>query len=1348
MDKYFYTPHLEAIKKDFEDVKALGSACVEEWLKGLDPSRQDRIDDVERWERYEAKGGLKKLSSKPQPRTPFTIRPGALSNGACLEDMSSDRSTPQSFALPSRPDTAHGRSPSFLLGDYSHQYQNVSSKQNVIRGLVKLPTGPVLSKLTCAVSFPPSSTATTAAFDSKVQRQSNSLQPPRPERDVRDVNEAKAARQAEIERRCAALDPPLLLPILSHMESFQAALQITQPMTNNAWEVLKPRLLAQRSYAEKKENERLKQVKVLQAEAKQRRQQEVQLKETKEALDREWDIVQAPVRERISELADEIIESGWDGGKKITKETSPRFAAEVLLYVRDRFYADIAKEDEVARAAGQPLKVDAANAPPARKLILENMKRVFDTKIKPPTENFQKELFLCNGCEGNFKFYGFDSVIQHYAAKHTNTLSLGTIVVHWKAEWPEVPPFHPDPSASKAAYYKIPTPVGTSLPGLPGREPYLPQVYGYRQAGEPAYPVPQPSPGPYQPIYNGNHHESPYHSNQAQQYRPAPGPPPAPNYTLSTGLGYPIPPTGYMNGPPGYTGYSTSLQSQNSLGHPQRPPAHGNSGFPYRQDHPVPHQAPSNLSHGYGPPMTLPQSISYPPSMDSIIPAASHSSDLYQRQMDAMAKHARDVWFGTSGIKDIPQSVRIFVVIQHMVNRFKATFTNEPSLAMFIDGLDHNSVMRPVRSLNGLGCKTCVTSAPTDLNSLPAGDRRLYTLPHLLNHFRSAHLEVLQQTMITHSEHEILELDWKRDMIELPELPLIADLINAPGIDDKKLGLIAAVFPDAFPSPLPPMGLGRNVGPVASLRNSSKAVARVPQQASLGSLVSRQQQPLERRKFDQREKAHDPYRPLSPSTTSSEPAREDEYDPHRPAYLGKIVKFRTGSPNAQTSPGSSTPGTEPGFVNRFHVDGSSDWAQSDQSANRSSITMQSSKSQDQFDLRHALTEFQRHGTSPKEVQAFRSSSYVDEKHQTYKPPKIIQLSRIESLGSVQDAKAFPLSEEGEIKNGFPSHKTRSEEMSPQAEITEADRFLDSFDADTVPVQYPHQSTLESHAEPRFTQAVEDRDSLDGQHKDESKDASQWRPDSANVTSRNLEALARNSQISRSVSRNNRATPPHRLATGSRYDDRARSSSHLQIPLAESRISIRSPDRYADDVTPQESQHSRRDRETAGTDIPPRRSASYQIVPRVLEYHRRSRSPRQTSPETAYYRTRTPVEEYRPEKVIHIRSPSLRRDSRPPRVVSYDYAAESRFEYVDENGQPYRQRVEYVPVRFEERAPREPERYVIARPIQHSMPGYVQVEPGYEREHVCGDTPQTVRYPQSKQPHSGRSSASYVPEYKY
>jgi hypothetical protein len=166
----------------------------------------------------------------------------------------------------------------------------------------------------------------------------------------------------------------------------------------------------------------------------------------KDANDQELDKSHA----QIGTYADIFIRDSWQGGAKVTKESSPRFAAEVLLHVRKRFYTAVTKNETEARAAGyEPMRE------PYKKLILEDMRWVCDTKIKPLTDQYIKELFLCSGCENKNRFYAFEGLLHHYAHKHTKALSKGTAVVHWKAEWPEYPPFSPEPDTAMNTSHSV-----------------------------------------------------------------------------------------------------------------------------------------------------------------------------------------------------------------------------------------------------------------------------------------------------------------------------------------------------------------------------------------------------------------------------------------------------------------------------------------------------------------------------------------------------------------------------------------------------------------------------------------------------------------------------------------------------------------------------------------------------------------------------------------------------------------------------------------------------------------------------------------------------------------------------
>ena len=684
----------------------------------------------------------------------------------------------------------------------------------------------------------------------------------RPGRSIHDVNEAKAARRADIEKRCLDLDPPIPPSVLIHMESFQAALQISTPLTERAWEILKPRLLVQREEAEAREAVISEHARTIQQTIG---DHESHLKDSNDASDREWELAQAPMREILAADADAIIAERWAAGAIVTKDNAPVFAADVLLSSRATFCGGISSGGpRYDQSEMQQLQLSH------RKLTLETMKWLYDQKIKPLTEHFQRELFLCNGCEANSKFYGFEAVIQHYAAKHTSSLSLGNIVVNWRAEWPDEPPFHPSPrlvngtshSANVYANDDIRAPLHQTFRSQanamyaennPLSEPMVSAASpAFGLAGYPstsyAHSTPsQPFGEPFVP--NGEYHP-PYFNQEYQGYAIQP----APNA-------------------------GQALDQQTYPNEASVPPSGTGLGF-------VPASASGHLAVANDNLNTFARN-GYP------LPVGA--TDLYHTQLNEMAKHARDVWFGTSGIKDMPQSVRIYVVVQHVVCRFEQKYTNEPSISMFIDGLNHNALMRPVRSLNGLVCKTCAIATNAGADNIPHAqasttERKLFTLPLLLNHFRSVHVENSRPTVDLQTGMESSKLDWKYDMIELPDTNLITNLMSAPGIDDKKLHLIAWVFPGLFPDPLPKLDSRTNS---FTMRRSELPHQTYPyrgkapdfESTSSKTFAPRTTRPL----GDQQPPTSADDRP-SPSSRGTEPPGDDEYDPHRPAYLGRIIE--------------------------------------------------------------------------------------------------------------------------------------------------------------------------------------------------------------------------------------------------------------------------------------------------------------------------------------------------------------------------------------------------------------------------------------------------------------------------
>ncbi|KAK3397708.1 hypothetical protein B0T20DRAFT_229177 [Sordaria brevicollis] len=648
------------------------------------------------------------------------------------------------------------------------------------------------SNSTSAAGSPTSGSTAPPAAQAQAPASSRPSSQSRQERTAEEVSELKAIRKSEIERRALLLDPPLTPNVLRHLPAFEAAMQIVLPFQDKDWEFLKPRLLAQRGEAEHRHPEPT----VVKDDARQdrteRRQLEATLATTKEArelVDKQWEETQAPLRARIAGLADEAIRETWGKGKKVTKDNCARFAVDVLCYIRKRFYAEIAEKATAARSAGREVPIDPPEGPFTQKLTLENMKWIFDTKIKPHTEPYRKELFYCNGCDGNPKTFGFEGVIQHYAAKHTTALSLGTIVVHWRAEWPQHPPFRSDPRPSKQLPHSHgfrPSFAGNSGGAvLPHGHSYPPAnghagISPYQSYPAPGYP-PAPYPEQYPAIPPPGYHQGPYPPAPQQLYGQPPPPPPAPLQQQQ----------------------QQPYVAQPSMYPPYQPPA---------ATYPPP--VTSEALQGYGPPPPAVQAYNY----NSFQPNAHISyagiqppgyPDGYQIRLEEVARSSREIWNSLGVIRDLPGSIRVFVTIHHLHKRFHARFGEAPPFTMFIDGLSNNKDMRPVRNVNGLVCKACQLG----LGNAPhvQEERKTFSLPQLVNHFQSKHIEPMQ------AQGVYPLLDWVLDMVLLPDFETLSGLRTC-GKPQKEL--LADALPQLFrprstsaqqPSPYPMSSKGRHL---------------------------------------------------------------------------------------------------------------------------------------------------------------------------------------------------------------------------------------------------------------------------------------------------------------------------------------------------------------------------------------------------------------------------------------------------------------------------------------------------------------------------------------------------------
>ncbi|OAX80779.1 hypothetical protein ACJ72_04881 [Emergomyces africanus] len=1288
LTKHFYKAHVDDMRRKFEDVKSLGPAATEEWIKGLEGNCKDKLTDAARWEQWEASGGLRSIRATRVNHSETSLRLSSVDLGAQNQPVDTT--------------AAHSGNSTPLTNDGASNGQGSPATVSITSGS-KLP--PRQFSRDSSPPLPSSHTRT--------------------ERSLREVNEAKASRKAEIERRCLSLVPPLTPAVLSHMDSFSAAIQIPHPFTDRDWDILKPRLLSQRDAAERRERERVKQDQLLQAKSEERRQQDAQFKEAKEQLDREWDEAQKPIRDRMASYADEIIREGWRGGDAVTKDKSAKFAADVLIYVKDKFYRELAQEDALARNTGKPIPEDPPGAPPTRKLILENMKFIFDTKIKPLTERFQKELFLCNGngCETNTKFYGFEGVIQHYAAKHTNVLSLGSVVVHWRAEWPEYPPFHPNPTAAKALFYAMPRPmVGHNLgyPNQPLGPMYMSgpdQGHHHPPDGGPVYP--QPSPGP----YNRTPFGTPY------AYGSGPYRPPSPAAPF-----YPKQPANfaYSQAKPGYA----PSGAYDPYGPPQPPnPVYGSPYPGQAYPPPYPPQPDSRAPQPYQPPPYPPPASGQPP-YGVPYPSNSHPSrrggapghnsnpnsqafGMYQVQLDDIAKNARSTWNGTSGIKDLPHNVRAHVLIHHVVSRFVERFGNEPPLTLFADGLNSHAQMRPIKNLSGLVCKACSDpdiSGRQHHHDGGRADRKMYTLPALVSHFQSIHID-RTKSIAPYSGAEPPRLQWQCDMLLVPDNQTIAELVDAPGMDDTKMQLVSAAFPWVFPH-----APSASNTPASNLSDRRRPEPRNTKQSSRAFRGNTRPKIADHKAADTRTTLSNPDHGLevavddfprfveSPATDPNklpDPPKDDEYDPHRPAFVepvrdqyGRVdtrklkqnqpstapAKDRTHSLRAQDhTPGSrDPPGTKFHRGQPGYLDPTTGYPYSDRHQPKPARPLSNPRIQ----YRDHLSKFD----YPKSAV---SSSLAAE------PPNESKKNR---------TPARNVSEDGEVQEANrPQEHRPSTATDLREEMTDAELFLSSF----VPGNEKEEYKAASRGSERRVGDAAKGKWLDAPEPDDRR----WRVDGGSGGTAESSVSGTPTHSKQHGGWNRPKSPEiggfrdyelkHEHYASSRHDEE-RSPEPTDIRHGRKPVgfteSRHQPDHQA------RRPHSRFDRYEA------QRHGSRRP---------RSRSPiaRDTLPvEPTYYRDRSPMPSrtrQRPVYTAHSPDPYHERGPTDQTVAYTRLPPRGTYQYVEEPRYmepPYDGTVEYIPVRVGAREHQSTGAYYIERPVKReTSKEYVDYEVDYPRQ---------------------------------
>lgn len=130
LTKFFFKPHIDALKQKFEDVKALGPAAAEEWVKGLEQGGRDKLSDAARWEQWEANAGFQTLREPPESN-----HPGPQLAAQTVPKATTDYGSERSTSVPNGPISDLGS-----LGSGLGSPANFSSAHGKLSSLIFLET--------------------------------------------------------------------------------------------------------------------------------------------------------------------------------------------------------------------------------------------------------------------------------------------------------------------------------------------------------------------------------------------------------------------------------------------------------------------------------------------------------------------------------------------------------------------------------------------------------------------------------------------------------------------------------------------------------------------------------------------------------------------------------------------------------------------------------------------------------------------------------------------------------------------------------------------------------------------------------------------------------------------------------------------------------------------------------------------------------------------------------------------------------------------------------------------------------------------------------------------------------
>ena len=455
------------------------------------------------------------------------------------------------------------------------------------------------------------------------------------------------------------------------------------------------------------------------------------------------DRVQWQLRGLISAFADEVIKDNWESGRAVNKKNASPFAADVLLRVRGKFYQKFHEQAVgVKAAAGSEASIKPLRGPWTEKLTLDTMRWAYDVKIRLYTDPFGKDIFFCSVCQGA-KAYIFDGVVQHFAAKHTKTLSIGKDFVKWAAEWPESPIFDPNPEFRA----KIP----------PGKKTKSP-TEKCKPLNEPSFTT-KPNSHRHCPCLESRDNNADFAERTAGN---------VPAYcSSSTGAWYAPPEPRAVPSTPPYSHWTYGFPYPYS---PWFTNLRVNTGF----DAECCNKTTSIQQRNHGQHNGTPKATLYNPA----------------EQESLMAWTAMDTWHKLTGSKDLPDSIRMCAVIRHAVRKYEQTYNAVAPLRVFERTIIYDEDTLPLRNVTGLLCESCKAEPDLQLRD------KTYSLECLLKHFTKQHGE--DKTTPANEQ-----LDWSSCIIRLPQMSVLSRLKDMVLGQAAAFEIVSDMFPWAFGLQMP-----------------------------------------------------------------------------------------------------------------------------------------------------------------------------------------------------------------------------------------------------------------------------------------------------------------------------------------------------------------------------------------------------------------------------------------------------------------------------------------------------------------------------------------------------------------